>query len=287
VTMPRISPPTITASAIWAYGTRTLTGLTGTPRIDLTGADEALTPSRIWAAPTRELTQAQFPFWSALLTQSTWDINVAAGSSADVQIRPPAGETWFLFIEAGWDAMADTATGYLDYDGVTMRWHSRYAESTGTTLTTSRALQHGKVLTNSLWGRVRLANRTGSVQRAFGGYSGFKLSKPIKQLQPAEPDPPKPWMRKPSRLPIPAELEGLSRYIVDLLNLTTNEYEQALLLEEDTPMLKDEKGNVVTSKTVYVLTDWFVANLAAIKADPVKTGYKPYLDKWAEEGITL
>jgi len=60
-----------------------------------------------------------------------------------------------------------------------------------------------------------------------------------------------------------------------------------LLLEEDLPALKDEEGRVVCRTTAFVPTSWFVANLDRIKADPAGTGYKPYLDKWADEGIIL
>ena len=58
------------ASAVWAHSTRTLTGLTGQPRIDLVGADEpvytrldvavstrsTLTASEVWGHATRTLT---------------------------------------------------------------------------------------------------------------------------------------------------------------------------------------------------------------------------------------
>ena len=46
---PRTRPPEIDVAAIWAYGNRTLTGLTGSPRMDLMGEDatfEAGTASR-------------------------------------------------------------------------------------------------------------------------------------------------------------------------------------------------------------------------------------------------
>ena len=36
---PRTRPPEIDVATIWAYGNRTLTGLTGTPRMDLMGED--------------------------------------------------------------------------------------------------------------------------------------------------------------------------------------------------------------------------------------------------------
>jgi len=63
---PRVATP----AEVWAYGTRTLTGFTGTPRSDLVGADEAMytrldvavstrsshAAADIWAVTTRTLT---------------------------------------------------------------------------------------------------------------------------------------------------------------------------------------------------------------------------------------
>ncbi len=46
---PRTRPPEVDVATIWAYGNRTLTGLTGSPRMDLMGEDasfEAGTASR-------------------------------------------------------------------------------------------------------------------------------------------------------------------------------------------------------------------------------------------------
>jgi len=287
VTMPRISPPTITASAIWAYGTRTLTGLTGTPRIDLTGADEALTPSRIWAAPTRELTQAQFPFWSAIITQAQQDVSVPAGapSIAYVDITPAAGETWLLFINAvmtgrGHDQFVD----YWDFDGAARRRHTSEHQAAGYTQKYMQVAACAKVLTDSLYGSVRLGNYDpGAAHPGNVGYSGFKLSQPLVTLKPLN-DPPE-WLRKPSSKAIPAELEALEKYICDAFE--DGEYKQVLMLEHDTPLATDEKGNIVARQTTLVPTKWFATNLAAIKADPEKTGYKKYLDKWADEGISL
>jgi len=55
--MVKIGVPAPSAADIWAYGTRTLTGFTGTPRSDLVGSDAA-----IWAHATRELTKHKVPF---------------------------------------------------------------------------------------------------------------------------------------------------------------------------------------------------------------------------------
>jgi len=285
--MPRISPPTITASAIWAYGTRTLTGITGTPRIDLTGADEALTPSRIWAAPTRELTQAQFPFWSAIIEQSAASLSVPAAGTAYVNIQPPAGETWLLLSLDAYITPREEAqvVTYEDYDGTTRRPHSgQYRDPTASPFL-SRVPAISKILTNALYGSVKFINAAATAKTAYYGYAGLKLSKPLKRITRAV-DPPR-WRRKPTEFPVPTELEPLSKYVCDLYDTTEERYRQAIILEEDMPLAKDEKGNIVERLTVIVYSDDFLANLTAIKADPVKTGYKKYLDKWAEEGIVL
>jgi len=63
-------PRPATAAEVWAYGTRTLTGITGTPRSDLVGADQAIytrldvavstrsshSAADVWGVATRELT---------------------------------------------------------------------------------------------------------------------------------------------------------------------------------------------------------------------------------------
>jgi len=285
--MPRISPPTITASAVWAYGTRTLTGITGTPRIDLTGADEALSPSRIWAAPTRELTQAQFPFWSAIIEQVQVAITVAGGTSAYTNIQPPAGETWLIDISGDFRPRGlASLVEWFDYDGVTRRTHGGFYQDPAMTSVTTPIHSVLRVLTNSLYGSFRHHNPSTVSHTCPFGYSGFKLSKPLARLIPLN-DPTPPFRRKPSRFAIPAELEDLRGYIVDVYESQFMSYKQAIELERGTEIAKDERGNVVMTQDVYALTDEVLPILTEIKADPERSGWKKYLDKWAEEGITL
>jgi len=59
--MVKIGVPAPSAAVIWAYGTRTLTGFTGTPRSDLVGADEAIYTRLDAKITTRASTLAEPP----------------------------------------------------------------------------------------------------------------------------------------------------------------------------------------------------------------------------------
>jgi len=245
--------------------------------------------SEVWNYPTRTLTQAKFPFWSAIIIQQAGSVSVPATSTATVNIQPPAGETWYIEIGFGiplYSAVTFKAR-YYDFDGTTARMH---VPNEGNSYATGW-LVISRILTNSLYAQLSIYNGASASNPAYYGYSGFKLSKPLYSPKRNNTDP-KPWKQKPSLLPIPRDIEPLSKYIVDIYDHSIGDYRQAIMLEEDTPLAQDpETGFPVERLTVYAFIDDFINNILtpykAGKLDLVKSGWKKYFDKWSLEGIKI
>jgi len=240
------------------------------------------------------------PFWSAVIPQVMGEVSVPSDTVTVVVIQPPAGETWLVSIDFSMYVGKGFTNylGYSDYDGTTARLHkilSRYA-------TTNydyghyfyfQSLNVLKVLTNSLYARLVYFQTSGVSVTGRYGYSGFKLSQPLwKPRRMHNPDPSKPWER-PKTKPLPSEIKALDKYAVELLGIDIerpNEYDLAIILEEDTKLAVDEAGFPVERLTACVKADILADYISKFKtgeADPVATGYRKYLDKWKDEGIDL
>jgi hypothetical protein len=256
-----------------------------------TGGGGGATPADFWGYPTRTLTQSKFPFWSAIITQQAGSVTVPAGATVYVTIQPPAGETWLIDLLYSVDG-ANMFYIYSDFNGATARDHGYVS---ATIYTGATYLELTRILTNSLYARLGFMN-TGTVSRTgVYGYSGFKLSKPLYSLARdiSNPDPPRPW-KKPATLPLPPIIAGLHPYAREFLEIDINRlnyYVLGILLEEDTPLAHDpDTGFPVERLTVVVPADTLADMIGKFKTgelDPVKTGYKKYLDKWKQEGIKL
>jgi len=281
-------------------------------------------PADIWTYPTRELTQAQFPFWSAIITQTQGSVTVPHDAAAYVDIQPPAGETWLLWID--WFLYHTTpgyvlSVTYMDYDGVTRRFqrgrrrdpttnydygHFAYTEGLGVM----------KVLTNSLYGSLYSYHNTGVDQTTYYGYSGFKLSKPLwspKHL--SNPNlSPKPWKRRLTRA-LPSEVSVLEPYACEVYDEEVGGYIPVIMLEEDTPLAVDPTTNFPVERlTVHVTPEKLIdilnqrddptlrpnivleapqryrgLKMRELKASEFEevTGYRKYLDRWRSEGINI
>jgi hypothetical protein len=253
------------------------------------------TPAEIWGYPERTLTQVKFPFWSAIITQVQVSPTCAGGATTYIDIRPPAGETWLVY--ADWYIRCDICSSvdqvamfYYDYDGRTVRLHRvTYGLSAGAN--GIYGVNHVlKVLTNTLWGRLGIY--TAYTYTCYAGYSGFKLSRPL--WSPTTPQATSlPW-KKPTTQPIPPILAPLRRYVYDILGADParpEEYAQAVILEEDTPLAIDpDTGQPVVLQTIVIKADTLANMIMRFRTgelDPVKMGYKKYLDKWELEGIRL
>jgi len=252
-------------------------------------------PADVWQYQTRTLTQAKFPFWSAIITQTYGSVSIAAGATVYVDIQPPSGETWWINIliacpDGG--AYNKHVVAVYTYDGSTRNQISVAGAHNGNDRSYGAAIQPSSpgsslvIITNSLYASISFYSNVAAT--GYYGYSGFKLSQPLYQVK--RLDPPKPWKRK-TQFPIPSQVQPLAKYIVDLIDFTINDYRQAIICEENTPLAIDEKGNVIERMTVTAWVDEFINNILtpykAGKLDLVKAGWKKYFDKWLNEGITL
>lgn len=244
------------------------------------------TAAEIWSYSTRTLTQSKFPFWSAIITQNAGSISVASGATGEIVIQPSVGETWLVWINMG-IAVDGVQTGrvvYVDYNGITERQHLYvFMYNASNTILPSIT----KVLTNSLYGKIKYFNNTPGTNTFVYGYSGFKLSKPHWT---AEKPAGKPWRVK-SSIALPYELQGLEKYLWDIYDAVHDRYIPHIILEEDTVLARDpDTGFPVERFTAYVdvntLRD-LVKRFKSGSLTPDSTGYRKYLEKWANEGIKL
>jgi len=274
-----------------------------------------------WDDSTFEVGVAEDPktrFWSAIITQTQGSVTVTgAGGTAYVDIQPPSGETWLVDISGGMNSRgAGSIVYYGDYDGTTLRYHTLHHTS-GNYGDDYPHLELRRVLTNSLYARFYAVNQETVNKTLYYGYSGFKLSRPLwspKRLHNPEP---KPWKREKTK-PLPAGLEALDKYAFDILGINPekpNEYELAVILEEDTPLAVDPATNFPVERLTAVISAENLVNILNQRDDPslrpdivletppkyrgrkmrelkpsefeYVTGYKKYFDRWRKEGIKI
>jgi hypothetical protein len=258
------------------------------------------TAEGVWSYPTRLLTQTKFPFWSAIITQIEGSVSVPGSSAAYVNIQPPSGEVWLVWIDftfSGFLGYSSSIT-YYDYDGTTARIHRGFGQAVTANSNygyylSSYGMGVVKILSNTLYARLGYQNSQSSASTGYYGYSGFKLSQPIWSPKRLSDNPGKPW-KKPTTLTLPDPIKPLQKYACEMLGLDParpEEYTLGVILEEDTPLALDPAtGFPVERLTVVAKADDLADIISGIKAgmlDPITTGYKKYLDRWASEGIKL
>jgi len=257
------------------------------------------TPAGVWGYPDRTLTQTKFPFWSAIIILSGSSVSLPAGSTVYVEIRPPADETWYVTVAGGtrlYPTSGDSEARLELWDGtsaVNLYVASRIQITSAGYAPYYISLVATVIITNLI--RCRLALYNGASYSVYGyyGYSGFKLSHPQWSPVRTHNQEPKPW-RRPLSKPLPPEVAPLRRYAYDILGADPSkpdEYEPAIILEENTPLAIDPNtGQPVELLTVVVRASVLADLLAKFRTgelDPVEAGYEKYLDKWKREVIKL
>jgi len=249
-----------------------------------------LTAAQVWIYATRTLTQTQFPFWSAIITQTQGSVSIPAGSSGTIEIQPASGETWLVWLD--FVIGSDDSGSYIyykDYDGATARSHIIRITG-GTYGDTYPHLGVQKILTNTLYAQLLAYNASATAHTLSYGYSGFKLSKPHWRPERLNQTNDPPWKRALTQA-LPSNIAVLEPYACEVYMEDVGDYVPVIILEEDTVLATDPiTGFPVERLTVLVEADWLSTNLTTIKNDAAATdsmGYKKYLDKWASEGITL
>jgi hypothetical protein len=210
---------------------------------------------------------------------------------AYVNIQPPSGETWLVdLLFSTYNVTTSAASNYSyveynDYDGSTARRHGRFGFSAASVEAgqAPTCISVRRILTNSRYARLAGYNNA-NADTLYYGYSGFKLSQPLWSPKRVGGKPALPFKRK-TAFDIPPEVKPLEKYICDIL--MGEKYTQAIILEEDTPLATDAKGFPVETLSAYAVVERFIELMPQIKAEPVETGYKGYLDKWREEGIAI
>jgi hypothetical protein len=291
----RVGARGATPKDVWEYLTRTLTNLPDERAAKIDNLDKAISSiaGDTWNYPNRDLTRTQFPFWSAIITQNEGSISAASGVTSVVNIQPPTGETWLVWLDFFLDDYtAGNCVFYDDYNGVNVRYHN-FFDSGGTYGDRKPHLGLLKVLTNSLYARIGCLNAAASARYFYYGYSGFKLSQPLWSPKRDMSMPALPWKR-PRTSALPSSIAALDKYAWDILGVDParpNEYALSIILEEDTPLAIDPvSGFPVERFTAVVKADVLADLIAKFKAgtlSPDATGYRKYLDKWKAEGINL
>jgi len=220
----------------------------------------------------------KFPFWSAIITQSPNSAVVPISSGIYVDIQPPPGETWLIFLQAGLNDGFDL--GYFACDGVA-RYRGVYYRSGGTYgyILTDFVVQ--AILTNNMYASIYAYNYSSAGTRTiYYIYSGFKLSKPLwipKRINDSTP----PFKRKPTQFSIHGAVRAIADRIVDIYDHSIGDYRQAIVLEEDVPLVVDPVTNFPVERySAYIYVDEFVINILTPyingQLDLVKSGWKKY-----------
>lgn len=251
------------------------------------------TANDIWSWPTRTLSQTKFPFWSAIITQTQGSTSVASGATTTIDIKPPTGETWLIFLDFYLDSDSSLSyVAYYDFNGSTARLHT-VSKTRGSYGISFPHLSVIKILTSDLYARLTVYNASGVSVNFYYGYNGFKLSKPLYTPKNVNELTTKAWKQTASK-PLPEVLKPLEKYAVDILGanpLKPLEYETVIMLEENKTIAIDPVSEFpVETLNVYVQADILADLIAKFKtktADPIKTGYEKYLNKWKDEGIEL
>jgi hypothetical protein len=262
------------------------------------------------------------PFWSAIITQVWGSVSVPTATYVYVDIQPPVGETWLIWIDYTLPA-GKGATNYMyyaDYDGAIENLHKALIREPTTNYNYGhyfwyQSVNVCKVLTNSLYARFCFYQNTGATWTGRYGYSGFKLSQPLwNPLRKHNPEPPKSWKRKLT-VPLPTEVEALRLYAFEMFSFRLNDYVPAIMLEEDTPLAVDPATKFPVERLTAVVTVENLVNILKQREDltlrpdvmleaPPKyrgrrlrelttsefeeaTGYKKYFQRWGEEGIEI
>jgi len=245
-------------------------------------------PGDIWAHPTRTLTTTQFPFWSAIISLVQSSVSVPNGAWTFIDIQPPAGETWWVSILTRLYTGGST-TGYIRfhrYDGVTRELITGNQVSYNLVGLYWYLPMGVQILTNSMYGSI--SYYSGLTASGVYGYSGFKLSQPLWAPTRVLSNPErKPWKRGLT-VSLPTEIEALTPYGFEAYDDEREIYVPAIMLEEDTVLATDPVTEFPVERlTCFITVEEFLNRLGSIKLDPVGTGFKKYIDKWAEEGIVL
>jgi len=238
--------------------------------------------SDIWNYPNRTLTQAKFPFWSAIIVQTGGSLSVSASSIAVLDIQPASGETWLIFLDGLLDyVLGGLEVQYASYDGTTEIIQT--ARRTGGSYGYLKAeINVIRVITNTLWARLKFMNSSSGALTGRYGYAGFKLSEP-KFIPKRAYDPPV-WKRRPQILP--AELQNIKDYVWEIYNHNVEDYRTAIVFEENTPLAYDPNtGFPIERYTVYAFYDDLKKILSLIASDPKKTGYNKYIDILKKAGL--
>jgi len=256
------------------------------------------TPKEIWEYSERTLTQTKFGFWSEIILLTDSVVSVSADSTVIVDIRPPSGETWFVFIDAV--LRSDVAGSYIyiarDCPDTIPCVHN-WCEIAGSYGLKYPTLSVTKILTYDYYVYIYAKNSDTSNSRTlFYGYSGFKLSKPLylpeRNMQLRNQLREQIRRMKTTEFRIPDEVEALRDSIVDVYDLSEGKWRQAIILEKDTPLAKDERtGHVIERLSVMCYVDDFINNilkrLKLGQLDLERSGWKKYFEKWRNEGIKV
>jgi len=232
-----------------------------------------------------------------IIAPVTGTVSVPANTWVNVDIQPPADEVWdamvsmFHGIPGQWYYWQGGQLCY--FDGTTEYGKLYRSIQSGSYGDATTFLSDRMYLTNAKYARIKHFAYGGAVT-GFYAYWGFKLecSKvPKSSYNPMSK--PSVWRRDKVIAFEPLRPHGCE--IFDGLR-----YREAIILEEDTLLRKDERGNIIERLTVYVFLDDFEALFKDIIADTTKRpmmthmrddsvkrklGWEKYIDKWREKGI--
>jgi len=225
-------------------------------------------------------------------------ISVAAGATNIIDIIPPTGEIWLI---SGGNIFkttdAPTHCALYDAIGAITYWFFSNAPAEWEAVGSG-----GLVITDpDLYLRFHGKNIAATAINHLYVYTAFKIKSssiqfaktyPTKELLNEMKAHLNPHSINPS---LPDYLTPLEKYA-----FIDSEGQLSILLEKDTPLRKDKKGNIIEKRTSWVWVKDFERLFGDLIADTTKRplmtyirarsvergmGWEKYIDKWREEGI--
>lgn len=233
----------------------------------------------VWGYANRTLTQAKFPWWSAIITQMQGTVSVPASTTVYVDIKPPTGETWTVEIAFNAENVGSNSIfpTYYDFDGVTRR--KQLAQRPKGTYGDSQGIILNRVLTNNLYASLGLYNGYAESLNFTYGYSGFKLSQPQWSGQKLNGE-------KPFKRLLPANYTLAFPQLVQMAYLNPDD-ELAYHLGTEILTIDPTENEPVETVEYHVTEKDLLKGLVDFKDKPKETGWEKIFLILKQKGISL
>ena len=236
----------------------------------------------IWQKVKQLAALTHYPFWTSVITGQKEPIDVASGSTADVQIIPGTNETWLIYLSLVIDNTGSsgkaTSVSYCDGSATYLIDKCLIVDNTNGLI---KAHQFNTlIITDTLYTKLHFSNNDSSAATGYYGYSGFKLGTKKANIQRGKAGL-KQLNNKPSKRPlngklVPSPFDKLRDqcYIDPNDRLCCTMGKGNIAIDSDT-------NHIIESAEYNIDVNDVIPKLTGFRTNPVKTGWQKWLDKYS------